>query len=110
MVSGIDALRDAFEREDQPAMIALLHPDVTWIGVEEDGVAPVCRSKVDVSARFDAFVESGQRAHPEILEAARDRVVVRMHLDPPVDGLDLHQVLTLHDGLVWQIQDHREHP
>ena len=39
-----------------------------------------------------------------------ERLVVRMHLDSPAEGIDLHQVLTLRDGLVWLIEDYPERP
>jgi ketosteroid isomerase-like protein len=110
MVSGVEQLRDAFDRDDQPAMIELLHPDVTWIGFPGDSATPICRSKEEASARFNAFTEGGRRAHPEIVEQSDVRIVVRMHLDSPPEGVDLHQVLTLRDGLVWLIEDYPERP
>ena len=78
-----------------------LHPDVTWIGFPGAGVTPICRSKEEASARFATLIAGAPQA--EILEESDDRIVVRM------DG-DLHQVLTLRDGLVWLIEDYPERP
>jgi ketosteroid isomerase-like protein len=98
MVSDVEQLRD------------LLHPDVTWIGFPGDDVTPICRSKAEATARLDAFIDGARRVHPEILEQSDERMVVRMHLDSPAEGIDLHQVLTLRDGLVWLIEDYPERP
>jgi hypothetical protein len=78
-----------------------LHPDVTWIGFPGAGVTPICRSREEASARFATLIDGAPQA--EILEESDERIVVRM------DG-DLHQVLTLRDGLVWLIEDYRERP
>jgi hypothetical protein len=98
MVSDVEQLRDR------------LHPDVTWLGFPGAGSAPICRSKDEARARFDTLIRGAQRAHPEILEQSDERMVVRMHLESPADGIDLHQVLTLRDGLVWLIEDYPERP
>ena len=78
-----------------------LHPDVTWIGFPGAGVTPICRSKEEASARFATLIAGAPQA--EILEESDDRIVVRM-------AGDLHQVLTLRDGLVWLIEDYPERP
>ena len=78
-----------------------LHPDVTWIGFPGAGVTPICRSKEEASARFATLIAGAPQA--EILEESDDRIVVRM-------DRDLHQVLTLRDGLVWLIEDYPERP
>ena len=78
-----------------------LHPDVTWIGFPGAGVTPICRSKAEASARFATLIAGAPRA--EILEESDDRIVLRM-------DVDLHQVLTLRDGLVWLIEDYPERP
>ena len=98
MVRGVEQLRD------------LLHPDVTWIGFPGGDATPICRSKEEATVRLNAFIDGAQRAHPEILEQSDERMVVRMHLDSPAEGIDLHQVLTLRDGLVWLIEDYPERP
>ncbi len=98
MVSDVEELRD------------LLHPDVTWIGFPGDDVTPLCRSKEEATARLDALIDGAQRVPPEILEQSDDRMVVRMHLDAPAEGIDLHEVLTLRNGLVWLIEDYPERP
>ena len=46
----------------------------------------------------------------EILEESDERIVVRMHPDSPAEAVDLHEVLTLRDGLVWLIEDYPERP
>jgi hypothetical protein len=78
-----------------------LHPDVTWIGFPGAGVTPICRSKAEASERFATLIAAAPEA--EILEESDKRIVLRM------DG-DLHQVLTLRDGLVWLIEDYPERP
>jgi hypothetical protein len=78
-----------------------LHPDVTWIGFPGASVTPICRSKAEASARFATLIAGAPRA--EILEESDDRIVLRM-------DVDLHQVLTLRDGLVWLIEDYPERP
>jgi ketosteroid isomerase-like protein len=98
MVSDVEQLRD------------LLHPDVTWIGFPGDDVTPMCRSKEEATVRLNAFIDGAQRVHPEILEQSDERMVVCMHLDSPAEGIDLHQVLTLREGLVWLIEDYLERP
>ena len=45
-----------------------------------------------------------------VLPSVKDRIVVRMHPDSPAEGVDLHEVLTLRDGLVWLIEDYPERP
>ena len=85
-----------------------LHPDVTWIGFPGAGVTPICRSREEASARFATLIDGAPQA--EILEESDERIVVRMHLDSPAEGIDLHQVLTLRDGLVWLIEDYPERP
>ena len=85
-----------------------LHPDVTWIGFPGDDATPICRSKAEASARFATLIDGAPQA--EILEESDERIVVRMHLDSPAEGIDLHQVLTLRDGLVWLIEDYAERP
>jgi hypothetical protein len=85
-----------------------LHPDVTWIGFPGDSVTPICRSKAEASERFATLIAGAPRA--EILEESDKRIVVRMHPDAPAEGIDLHEVLTLRDGLVWLIEDYPERP
>ncbi|MDP9261715.1 MAG: hypothetical protein M3O89_07090 [Actinomycetota bacterium] len=85
-----------------------LHPDVTWIGFPGAGVTPICRSRAEASARFATLIAGAPQA--EILEESDERIVVRMHPDSPADGVDLHEVLTLRDGLVWLIEDYPERP
>jgi hypothetical protein len=82
-----------------------LHPNVTWLGFPGEDSTPICRSKEEARARLTM-----RHAQPEILEQSDERLVVRVHLDSPADGVDLHQVLTLRDGLVWLIEDYPERP
>jgi ketosteroid isomerase-like protein len=85
-----------------------LHPDVTWIGFPGTSVTPICRSKAEASERFATLIDAAP--HAEILEESDKRIVVRMHPDSAADGIDLHEVLTLRDGLVWLIEDYPERP
>jgi ketosteroid isomerase-like protein len=85
-----------------------LHPDVTWIGFPGASVTPICRSKEEASARFATLIDAAPQA--QILEESDKRIVVRMHPDSAAGGIDLHEVLTLRDGLVWLIEDYPERP
>jgi hypothetical protein len=85
-----------------------LHPDVTWIGFPGASVTPICRTKEEASARFATLIDAAPQA--QILEESDERIVVRMHPESAAGGIDLHEVLTLRDGLVWLIEDYAERP
>jgi hypothetical protein len=108
-VSVSERLRSAFEREGFEEMIAVLHPDVVWLGydvpVEERGM---CSNREEVRSVFAWHRAQGHRAEPEIVAEATDKIVVEMHLAEPPPGEDLHQLLTVEGDSIVRIEDFRD--
>ncbi|MGH3040404.1 MAG: nuclear transport factor 2 family protein, partial [Gaiellaceae bacterium] len=100
-----DRLSDAFGRDDFEGMIAVLDPEVVWSGYGGPGEAtPMCKSRDEVRAWFEWHVEQGHRALPRIVAETSEQIVVEMNLqDAPGEGL--HQVLTVREDRIVQIQD-----
>ncbi len=97
-------LREAFERRDLDAFLALLDPDVVWQGVEPD---QICRNREEVRQTIEAIQASGRSGRPEVVAETGDALVVDPHAEPPVPGLEeLHHVYTLRDGRVARMQDY----
>ena len=103
----IDHLREAFERRHLEAFLELLDPDVCWVGIPEPGLeVPECRNRDEVRDVLEGYLSEGKGAHPEVVAAAGDRVVVDVRPDPPVEGLELHHVYRLRDGRIVRMEDY----
>ncbi len=66
-----DRLRAAFARDDFEEMIAVLDPDVVWLGIREPGEEepPMCRNRDEVRSVFQWHREQGNHAKPGALSA-----------------------------------------
>jgi len=105
-----ERLRAAFARDDFEEMIAVLDPDVVWLGCPEPGEeTPICRNRAEVRDMFEWHIAEGRRALPEIVAEGPGTIVVEMKLRA-APGEDLHQVLSVRNDRVVRIQDcaHRE--
>jgi ketosteroid isomerase-like protein len=102
-----DRLRTAFARDDFEEMIAVLDPDVVWVGIRQPGEEepPMCRNRGEVRDTFQWHIDQGNRALPKIVAESADRIVVEMNLQQPSDVPELYQLLTVQDDRVVEIRD-----
>jgi ketosteroid isomerase-like protein len=106
-VSVADRLRAAFKCDDFDEMIAVLDPEVVWLGIQQPGMdePPMCRDLKEVRSVFQWHREQGHRALPAIVADDDDHIVVEMNLQQESDIPELHQVLTVREDRVVGIQD-----
>ena len=81
-----------------------LAPDVVWVG-SLPGL--MCRGAEQVNARLDQIRESGRDFSPEVLAEREGALLIDPHVSaPPQLNPELHQILVVHDGLVYEIRDY----
>jgi ketosteroid isomerase-like protein len=106
-MSIADRLRAAFARDDFDEMMAVLDPEVVWLGIQQPGAdePPMCLNRDEVRSVFQWHREQGNRALPAIVVDDDDHIVVEMNLQQESDVPELHQLLTIREDRVVGIQD-----
>jgi SnoaL-like domain len=109
-VTLADRLRAAFGRDDFDEMIAVLDPEVVWLGIPEPGgeEPPMCRNRDEVRSVFQWHREQGNRAKPAIVAEDSHHILVEMNLQQESDTPELHQLLTLEEERIVFIEDFRD--
>ncbi len=81
-----------------------LAPDVVWVG-SLPGL--MCRGSEQVNARLDQIRAEGRTFRPEVLAERDGALLIDPHVSaPPNLNPDLHQILVVRDGVVWEIRDY----
>jgi hypothetical protein len=103
-------LRAAFARDDFEEMIAVLDPDVVWLGIREaaEEEPPMCRNREEVRSVFQWHREQGNRAKPAIVAEDSYHILVAMNLHQESDTPELHQLVTVEEDRVVLIEDFRD--
>jgi ketosteroid isomerase-like protein len=72
-------LRAAFARDDFEEMIAVLDPDVVWLGIRDaaEEEPPMCRNREEVRSVFQWHREQGNRAKPAIVAEDSYHILAR---------------------------------
>jgi ketosteroid isomerase-like protein len=98
-------LRETLERGDFEAFLAVLDPDVEWLGIDPEH--QLCRNRDEVRRVFEDAMAAGHSGAPEVVAETDNAIVVDPHVDPPLPGLgELHHVFTVSGGKIVRMQDY----
>lgn len=100
----------AYNARDIDAMAAMMHDDIMWIAVEEDGVAPMAVGKDDLTDQMRAYVASAGATKSTLGEPVRHGrflSVTETATWQTADGQNRSQsagaVYELEDGLIRRV-------